>query len=206
MVATYRCKEEMVRDNGNCKNLSLLKQHLIKHIQLHDPEKLNAKVFYFLLVFFKYPKLFSQKYLQDSLTVCNWCEAIFSLPQITAVDSELKFFQCKILYNVWYLNKKLFIFGKTDTKLYCFSKDMQWKFKNSITDFTECHGFSDVNEDIFLVLSHILLSFKHFIYISEDSNILLFQRFCKHLQKVFTTEQKLSQESERKNKLFHKND
>lgn len=61
-----------------------------------------------------------------------------------------------MLHNVWYLNKKLFIFGKTDTKLYCFSKDMQWKLKNFITDSTECHGFSDVNEDIFLVSSHIL--------------------------------------------------
>ena len=34
--------------------------------------------------------------------------------------------------------------------------------------------FSDVDQDIFLVLNHILLLFKHFIYISRDSIILLF--------------------------------
>ena len=40
--------------------------------------------------------------------------------------------------------------------------------------------------------------------ISRDSNILLFSRFFRNLQKVYTIEPKTSQESERKKKQFHK--
>ena len=65
-------------------------------------------------------------------------------------------------------------------------------------------GFSDVDQDIFLVSNHILLLFKHFINISRDSNKLLFSRHFRNLQEVFTIEQKMSQESERKKKQFHK--
>ena len=65
-------------------------------------------------------------------------------------------------------------------------------------------GFSDVDRDIFLLSNHILLLFQCFIYISRDSNILLFSRFFRNLQKVYTIEQKISQESERKMKPFYK--
>ena len=86
-----------------------------------------------------------------------------------------------------YLNKNLFIFGKTDTKLCSFcqlegetpfelfanctktnilwaniKEFFQWKFKTSFTDSTECHEFSflEVHQYIFLILNHILLLFK----------------------------------------------
>ena len=65
-------------------------------------------------------------------------------------------------------------------------------------------GFSDVDRDIFLLSNHILLLFKRFIYISRDSNILLISRFFRNLQKAYTIEQKISQESERKKELFYK--
>ena len=45
----------------------------------------------------------------------------------------------------------------------------------------------------------------HFINISRDSNKLLFSIYFRNLPKVFTIEQKMSQESERKNKQFTKN-
>ena len=66
-------------------------------------------------------------------------------------------------------------------------------------------GISDVDQDIYLVSNHILLSFKHFIYISRDANIRLFSRYFRNLQKVHNIEQKISQGSERKKTLFHKN-
>ena len=65
-------------------------------------------------------------------------------------------------------------------------------------------GISDVDQDIYLVSNHILLSFKHFIYISRDANIRLFSRYFRNLQKVHNIEQKISQGSERKKTLFHK--
>ena len=129
-----------------------------------------------------------------------------------------------------YLNKKLVIFGKTDTKLCsfcnledettlhlsanCTKTNILWanikEFFNgnlklpSLTPESAMFGFSDVDQNMFLVLSHILLLFKHFIYISRDSNILLFSRFFRHLKKVYTIEQKINQANGRKKKLFHK--
>ena len=152
---------------------------------------------------------------------------IYSLPRIVAIDSELRYFQYKILCNVLYLNK-LFIFGKTDTKrcsfrnfedettvhlfANCTKTNILWanikEFFNedlklpSVTPKSVMFGFSDVDQDIFLVSNHILLLFKHFI--SRDSNILLFLRFFRNLQKVCIIEQKIGEESESKKELFHK--
>ena len=43
-------------------------------------------------------------------------------------------------------------------------------------------GFSDADLNIFLVLNHIFLLFKRFVYISRDSIILLSSRLFRHLQ------------------------
>ena len=54
----------------------------------------------------------------------------------------------------------------------------------SLTPESAMFGFSDVSQDIFLVLNPILLLFKHVIYISRGSIIPLFSRFLRHLQKI----------------------
>ena len=155
---------------------------------------------------------------------------IYSLHRIVTIVSELRYFQYKILHNLLYLNKKRFIFGKTDTKLWSFcnheDETTLYLFANctktdiiranikeffngnlkhpSLTLQSAIFGFSDVDQDIFLVSNYVLLLFKHFMSISRDSNILLFSRFFRNLQKVYTIEPKTSQESERKKKQFHK--
>ena len=55
---------------------------------------------------------------------------------------------------------------------------------------------------MFLVSDNILLLFKHFIFISRDSNILSFSRFFRNPQKVYTIEQK-NKRVRKKKKLFH---
>ena len=47
---------------------------------------------------------------------------IYILLRVAAIDSEPRYVQYKILHNMLYLNKNLFIFGKTDTKLCSFCK------------------------------------------------------------------------------------
>ena len=102
-------KKEMVRDNGNCKNLLLPNHHLIKNNPLHDAEKLNAKELCSFSIFFENIKPISQKYFQDYFSGVQsvWGD-IYSLPRIVMIDSELKHFQHKILHNVLHLNIKLF--------------------------------------------------------------------------------------------------
>ena len=73
----------------------------------------------------------------------------------------------------------------------------------SLTPQSVMLGFSDFNKYIFLASNHISLLFKHFIFI-QGTPIYLFPRFFRNIQKVYTIEQNISQESEIKKKLIHK--
>ena len=64
-------------------------------------------------------------------------------------------------------------------------------------------GFSDVHQGKFLVSNQFLLLIKHFIYISRDSNILLFPRVLEFSRK-FTLENK--KRVREKRNYFIKND
>ena len=65
-------------------------------------------------------------------------------------------------------------------------------------------GFSGVHQNTFLVLNRVLLLFNHFIYVSTDSNILLFSKFFRHLKKVYTIEQKKIKRVREKRNCFTK--
>ena len=54
----------------------------------------------------------------------DW-KQIYLLPQIMAINSYQRNFQNKLLHNILYLNKKLYIFGKISSRLcsICHSKD-----------------------------------------------------------------------------------
>ena len=65
----------------------------------------------------------------------SWWKKIYLLPRKVSNDTNLRMFQYKILKNILYLNKQLFIFDKKDTKLcsYCRFQD---KIINHI--FVDC--------------------------------------------------------------------
>ena len=46
-------KKELENDNGDCKNLMILNDHLIKNNQLYTIEKLISKELYSFSIFFK---------------------------------------------------------------------------------------------------------------------------------------------------------
>ena len=105
-------------------------------------KNLNAEELYCFSIFFKIIKPTSQKYFQDYFSGVQlvWSD-VFSLSQTVSIDSELRYFQYKILHNVLYLNKKLFIFGKTDAKLCSF-----WNLEDETAD----HLFSKCTKTIIL--------------------------------------------------------
>ena len=132
------------------------------------------------------------------------------------------------MHNVLYLNEKFFLFKKAETKLCPFCKNdnetLVHVFANCVvtvnlwsnikgyfndnlnipllTPQSAIFGFLEVDNNIFYILNHILLLFKHFIYISRDSNKLPFLKFARNLRKVYEIEKKISQQSEKKQKLF----
>ena len=59
----------------------------------------------------------------------------------------------------------------------------------------------EADERVFLILNHLLLLFKYYIYVSSSSKISYFEALIKSIMKVFRLEKALSQSDERKRKL-----
>ena len=123
---------------------------------------------------------------------------IYTLPRITTIDSKLRCFQYKILYNILYLNQKLILFRKHNTSLcsFCNLEDetvFQIFFHCSKTKRLWCtvieyfkrnlhipllspqvaiFGFFEDDDEAFLILNHLLVLFKYYVYISRSSRVL----------------------------------
>ena len=59
----------------------------------------------------------------------------------------------------------------------------------------------EADEKIFSILNHLLLLFKHHVYISSGSKVISFETLMKSIMKVYRLEKTLSQSDERKIKL-----
>ena len=156
---------------------------------------------------------------------------IYTLPRITTIDSKLRCFQYKILYNTLYLNQKLILFRKHNTSLCSFGKledetvfqiyvhcsNTKWLWCTVIEYFernlhipllspqSAIFGFFEANDEEFLILNHLLLLFKYYVYVSRSSRVLSFEALLKSIMKVYKLETTLSQSDERKENYLHKN-
>ena len=129
-------KLAVLNDKRNCKNIIYLNHHLIKNNQLFAIEKLIPKELYSLSIVLKNELPTSQKYFCNifpNLQV-EWKKIYLSRRKVSN-DINLSMFQYKILNNILYLNKQLFIFNKKYTKL-CSYCELQDKTINHI--FVEC--------------------------------------------------------------------
>ena len=201
-------KLAVLNDKGNCKNIIYLNHHLIKNNQILAIDKLIPEELYSLSIFLKNERPTSQKYFCNifpNLQV-EW-KKIYLLPRKVSNDSNLRMFQYKTLNNILYLNKQLFIFNKKDTKLCSYCK-LQDESINHI--FVECKyaiklwidlrhycqssfaipilnpqsaifGFFETDPDLVILLNHILLLYKYYIYSSRDSSKLSFKALLKNI-------------------------
>ena len=99
------------RYNKQPKFILFKNHHLIKSNQIHFVEILTAKELYLISVQHEMTTPTSKKYF-DSIfkdLTSQW-KHICTLPRITTIDSKLRCFQYKILFNTLYLNQKLFYF------------------------------------------------------------------------------------------------
>ena len=115
-------KLAVLNDKGNCKDVIYLNYHLIKNNQILAIEKLIPKELYSLSIVMKNELPTSQKYFCNiflNLQV-EW-KKIYLLPSKVSNDTNLRMFQYKILNNILYLNKQLFVLNQKGTKLcsYC---------------------------------------------------------------------------------------
>ena len=106
---------------GDSEGCSLISwnHHLLKESHLLNLEKLNPKELYSIIILAMENK---PTYSESLFSNCNFdCIGVYIFPQLIIKDTYFRAFQCKILNNALYLNKKLFQFGKylTPLCLYC---------------------------------------------------------------------------------------
>ena len=160
----------------------------------------------------------SQKYFNEKFDLlCTDWEKIYLLPRLVTKNTYLRSFQYKILNNILYLNKKLFIFGLKASPLCSFCQEdeettihlfsncdnprrlwLQIKVHFShfidlplLTPQSAIFGFVNANKNEFLFLNFILLLFKLYVYRSRDSKKLYFSAFIRKVKHLKLLEQKL---------------
>ena len=128
-------------------------------------------------------------------TTHNWNKIYLSPCLATMFNTTLRSFEYKILNNVLLFNKKLYTFGITNTAicsfckrnsnahflyfihLKCLCERLQMQFQNNLilptlTPQTVILGLYNESNDNYNLLSHILLIFKYYIYISREKRTL----------------------------------
>ena len=126
-----------IKHNCSSRNLLLLNHHLIKKDNVISLDKLHSRELCNILVYTSPHKPASQVYFENLFREqeLNWNE-IYILSRIVSLDCNVTSFQYKVLNNVLYLNKKLFIFGKMPPSLCSFCKQ---------ADETVLHLFYECN-------------------------------------------------------------
>ena len=85
--------KNIIKNNCSSSNLLLLNHHLVKKEQFKSSQVTLSRIIQYVSLYFS-----------------------------TSLDCYVRSFYYKVLNNVLYLNKKLFIFGKSSPPLCCFAK------------------------------------------------------------------------------------
>ena len=153
------------------------------------------------------------------------------LPRIITTNSYRRNFQYKILHNILYLSKKLYIYGKIDsplcsiyhsndetvTYLFCecvcvsqlwsqlrifFSTDLNLPL---LTPQTAIFGFLvETDKCIFKITNHLLLIFKMYIYKSREKGSVDISSLINELRKIKTLEKNIATNDTKKLVIYHK--
>ena len=144
----------------------------------------------------------------------------YLLPRKTTINTKHCLFQYKILNNVFYLNKLLCKFGKVKSPLCSFCKLAE---ETIIHLFSECLyaqyiwnqtkilfsgystvpdatpqsailGFTDTSTEHVLLINHLLLIYKCYLYDARDSQNLSFLALKNNSIKIKTLEEETSEE------------
>ena len=203
--------------------------HLIKNAQICSTEKLSARDLYSIAINNDTTKPTSQEYFEKKfeLLEADW-KSIYTLPRIITTDSQLRYFQYKILNNILFLNKKLHLFSLHHTPLcsFCVHADETpihlfgecyvtlrlWKnvakyFRNNInlpviSPQSAIFGFHQIDQNS-VIINLILLLFKHYVYISRDTGTLSLGLLLKKIKKVNLIERHIAQNDERRKRKFN---
>ena len=157
----------------------------------------------------------------------NW-KLIYRIPHIATLETKIRIFQYKLLNNVLYLNKKLFQFGIISQSKcsFCELYDetphhifYECTYAQNLWNRLRLHlsekvalpvlnpqsaifGFTDVLDHNYLLVNHLLLTFKCNIYKSRVNNTLSFQTLRYVISQIKYIEETISNNDLNKKRKF----
>ena len=184
-------KDAILKDKGNAKNLVIFDHHIVRKSQICSLNKITSKELCLILADANTVKPTAQDYFENLFESSdfNW-KKIYILIRNTTLDTKARMFQYKVLHNTLYVNKMLFKFGKVISPRCSFCKLHEetiihlfydcsivkriWNQLKSIlsnninfpisTPQSAIFGFWDLDTNEHLILNHLLLIFKMYIY------------------------------------------
>ena len=225
-------KDIILKDKGNAKNLVIFDHHIIRKTQLFNLNKLTSKELYSILVDANTVKPTAQDYFQNLFEPSdfNW-KKIYLLIRNSTLDTKARMFQYKTLHNTLYVNKMLFKFVKEISPRCSFCKLHEetimhlfhdyvivkriWNQLKSIlsnninfsisTPQSAIFGFWDLDTNENLILNHLLLIFKMYIYNARTRGYLNVSHLLMYTKSIKDIEKKLCENDAKKIKKFIKN-
>ena len=219
----------IIKNNCSSTNLLLLNHHLVKKNNLISLDKLHCQELYNILVYISPHKPTSQIYFENLFRDpdLNWKE-IYLVPRKVSLDCYTRSFQYKLLNNVLYLNKKVFIFGKSSSPLCSFCKNVDetilhlfyecditkalWKSLISFFDKflnlpflspqTAFLGFTNTYYNDTLLKYHILLLFKIYVYYSRKHEKNSLKNLIRNVKKAKNIEKEIAGNNKKKVMLY----
>ena len=216
----------------NESNLLVLNHHLIKKCLNLNIRQTYGEGNIFNLDFITQKKPTSQSYFENLFPnyTFDW-KQIYLLPLIIATNSYQRNFQYKILHNILYLNKKLYILGKIDSPLcfICHSNDntvahLSWECVRVIQLWSQLRTFfsTDLNLPllttqiaifdflvetdtcIFKITNNLLLIFKMYIYKSREKDFVDISSLINEIRKIKTFEKNIATNHTKKLLIYNK--
>ena len=202
-------------------NHAIYDHNLIKNCQLYTLDKLASKELYNVSLCLVYRKPMLQCYSEKLLKTknLNWKE-IYILPRKVSLNANFRMFQYKILNNILFLHKLLFMLKKVSSALrsFCNSVDetplhifvtcniekgfwnelqyfvSQYRYVPEITLQRALLGFFNIGnqQQNFLLTNNLLSIFRHFLYMLREHGAVYFNSLKLYLIKNKTIEQNIS--------------
>ena len=208
----HNWKTIIKQNPGNVSDLLIHDHHLFKGARILTFEKLSSKELYSILITKFTNKPSTNVYFEKIFPnmKLDW-RKIYILPRMTTVNTYLRSFQYKILNNILFLNKKLFVFRKKNTPLCSFcnkeeetplhiftectyviylSQQLATFFKNNLilpalTPQTALLGlWSDNANHDEPIINHFLLIFKLYVYNSREKHRLSIMDLLTNIKEI----------------------
>ena len=163
--------------------------HIVRNSQICNLKKLTSKELYLILVDENTVKLTAQDYFENLFETYQfyWKKKLFFfLIRNATLDTKARMFQYAVLHNILYANKMIFKFGKV-TSLRC-----------------SFFGFWDLDTNEHLILNHLLLIFKMYMYNTRTTDYLNISHLLIYIKGFRDTEKRLCENNTKRRKKFNK--